>query len=279
MTSENNASQTKFLKRVERLISGQYQLIYFDEESYSLASKIQSQGDGYNTRVESEKNEEPYRKRTTKAIEKFNLENIISKLNATHCKSEIVNILDIGCADGKRTKKYVDAIVNAGYKVNMIGLEYNKVSATKAKSTHEDMNIVIGDMRALPFKEDYFDVVLNLYGSVGFVNHEDKKKTFQEINRTLKKGGLFCVDLLARELISRDASWGRTNIPEEEGRNYMLYLADFKNPDNKSFLITYLFSKNEIDSYLNNAGFQIIKIQQLDPNTMHPEYAIVSTKK
>ncbi|MBQ6331819.1 MAG: class I SAM-dependent methyltransferase [Clostridia bacterium] len=52
-----------------------------------------------------------------------------------------------------------------------------------------NVSFVQGDVGALPFEDESFDVVLSLYGFHAF---PDKDAAFSETHRVLKKGGTFC---------------------------------------------------------------------------------------
>ena len=52
-----------------------------------------------------------------------------------------------------------------------------------------NVSVVQGDVGALPFEDESFDVVLSLYGFHAF---PDKDAAFSETHRVLKKGGTFC---------------------------------------------------------------------------------------
>jgi SAM-dependent methyltransferase len=52
----------------------------------------------------------------------------------------------------------------------------------------------VHDMRE-PFRQNYFDAVLNLFTSLGYFSDEcDNEKVFKNVDQALKPGGLFVID-------------------------------------------------------------------------------------
>ena len=73
-------------------------------------------------------------------------------------------------------------------------LDYSEamMSATQAKAQYANIpniRFMQGDVGALPFEDETFDIVLSLNGFHAF---PDKEAAYRETNRVLKKGGTFC---------------------------------------------------------------------------------------
>ena len=73
-------------------------------------------------------------------------------------------------------------------------LDYSEKMMASAQEKAEAMGItnirfVQGDVGALPFEDESFDVVLSLNGFHAF---PDKEAAYRETYRVLKKGGIFC---------------------------------------------------------------------------------------
>ena len=91
--------------------------------------------------------------------------------------------LDLGCGIGNDTKRFIDL----GYDV--ISSDISNIALEKVKEFNS--NVVKLDMREkLPFESNKFDIVFaNL--SIHYFSDKDTKSLIKEINRILKKDGLF----------------------------------------------------------------------------------------
>lgn len=114
---------------------------------------------------------------------------LINKLRLT-AKNKI---LDLGCGYGRHTLE----LAKRGYKV--VGFDYSKTLLAIARRKAEKEGIIIkyirGDMRQLPFKNE-FDFIICLFTTFGFFStYEDHEITLQKINCALKSGGKFLLDI------------------------------------------------------------------------------------
>lgn len=110
-------------------------------------------------------------------------------------------ILDLCCGTGRHTI----ALARKGY--SMVGMDLSDVLLTHAVRESEGLAIpfVHGDMRALPFVDQTFDVVLNLFTSFGyFEKDEDNIQVLHEIQRVLKPQGRFVMDFLNRYAVEQN---------------------------------------------------------------------------
>ena len=110
-------------------------------------------------------------------------------------------ILDLACGPGRHSIE----LAKRGYKV--IGFDYSGLFLDKArdfaKGVGVDIKFVQGDMRKLPF-QDEFDVVINIFTSFGyFQKEEDHLKVLKEIAKSLKLGGKFLLDTINRDFLVR----------------------------------------------------------------------------
>lgn len=88
--------------------------------------------------------------------------------------------LDAGCGSGR----YVQAIIDLGAK-EVIGIDLNPVIAKK-NVTNPKAKILEGDIRKIPFKDEYFDFVC----CNGVLHHtENPKEIIKELSRVLKPEG------------------------------------------------------------------------------------------
>ena len=105
-------------------------------------------------------------------------------------------------------------------------LDYSEKMMAAAKQRAEAMRIINitfqrGDVGALPFPDESFDVVVSLNGFHAF---PDKEAAYKETHRVLKPGGRFILDIPSRQrrqrLGHRQASWhGGTELSTADVRD------------------------------------------------------------
>jgi ubiquinone/menaquinone biosynthesis C-methylase UbiE len=60
----------------------------------------------------------------------------------------------------------------------------------------------LGDLRALPFESESFNLISCLFDSVNFILEENELQTaFNDVARTLKPGGLFYFDIVTQRMV------------------------------------------------------------------------------
>jgi SAM-dependent methyltransferase len=98
-------------------------------------------------------------------------------------------IWDLACGKGRH------AHYMAGKGFNVIGTDLAENSILEAqKDAPDNLEFFVHDMRR-PFRSNYFDVVTNLFTSIGyFKNDNDNVKVFQNVYHALKPGGMLVVD-------------------------------------------------------------------------------------
>ncbi|SFI87396.1 class I SAM-dependent methyltransferase [Thermoflavimicrobium dichotomicum] len=119
------------------------------------------------------------------------------------------HILDLCCGTGRHS------ITLAKQNLHVVGLDLSNTLLQRANqlTQQEGLNIpfVHGDMRQLPFVDDSFDVVLNLFTSFGYFREDDEnQQVLREIVRVLRPEGRFLIDFLNREAVIRQL------VPESE---------------------------------------------------------------
>lgn len=91
-------------------------------------------------------------------------------------------LLDIGCGAGIHIKHYL----KAGAKCS--GIDLSKTMIELAKQNCPNIDFKIGSMTKLPFKNSSFDIVT---ASLSIDYIKNLQPVFKEVNRVLKKKGLF----------------------------------------------------------------------------------------
>lgn len=111
-------------------------------------------------------------------------------------------ILDLACGPGR----FALPLAKRGFRV--VGLDICEVylEQARAKAKEQGLNIQFlqGDMRAIPF-ENEFDAVINLFTSFGyFEREEDHLQVLKEVRKSLKPGGRFLLELQNRDWLIKN---------------------------------------------------------------------------
>ncbi|MBN2135856.1 MAG: class I SAM-dependent methyltransferase [Acidobacteria bacterium] len=142
---------------------------------------------------------------------KEEVEGVIDLLSLTND----MKILDLCCGYGRHTLE----LARRGFKVTGYDLSSVFLENAKKKAQEEglDIDFIYGDMRELPFLEEY-DVVLNLFTSFGYFSHEENKDVLQRVARALVPNGRFLIQSLCfTGLIRNVINDGNSFISEDEG--------------------------------------------------------------
>ena len=127
-----------------------------------------------------------YNYRDEKEAKKF-INNLIKKLNIKK-KSKL---LDIACGKGRHANYFN----KKGMDVTGIDLSKNSINYANTFS-NASLSFHVHDMRKI-FKENYFDIVTNLFTSFGyFENKDDNLITLQRMSQNLKNNGLLIIDFM-----------------------------------------------------------------------------------
>jgi ubiquinone/menaquinone biosynthesis C-methylase UbiE len=105
-------------------------------------------------------------------------------------------VLDLACGSGRHS-----IALNAdGYM--MVGLDASRKLLKIAKQHSEEISVVLGDARFLPFKTGTFTSVVSVDTSFGYLPSEaDDKVSLSEVRRVLSKMGLFLIDVFNQEYL------------------------------------------------------------------------------
>lgn len=88
-------------------------------------------------------------------------------------------VLDIGCGNGKN-------MIYGAQRLQMVGLEHSK--ALTDICMKQNLNVLIGDARNLPFKDNTFDAII-MIAVIHHINPSEHIKVLEEIHRVLKPNG------------------------------------------------------------------------------------------
>ena len=164
------------------------------------------------------------------------------KINLFPVNTESYFALDIGCGTGALAFSFKNANPNA----NVFGCDFSLPMIFKAKEKIYDSSIrlLTSDCDELPFVDSFFDSVIS---SLTFHWVPDIARSFKEVRRILKPGGLFLFSIIG----SRTLEELRTSYKKTEdtfGQNGSFVFKEFYNAENLS-------------DNLKKAGFEIITIE------------------
>ena len=156
-------------------------------------------------------------------------------------------ILDIGCGGGVNVERFLNMTENKVY-----GLDYSEIAVEKSTKLNQDAidegrcEVIQGSVSELPFEDNTFDIVTGfetVYFWPDFVND------CKEVRRVLKDDGIM---FICNEAIPNE---------EDERQKELIDLLDMK-----------IFSEDEFDEYLREAGFSdIICFSKAGPDSVDRE--------
>ena len=156
-------------------------------------------------------------------------------------------ILDIGCGGGVNVERFLSMTEN-----NVYGLDYSEIAVEKSTKLNQDAidegrcEVIQGSVSELPFDDNTFDIVTGfetVYFWPDFVND------CKEVRRVLKDDGIM---FICNEAIPDE---------EDERQKELIDLLDMK-----------IFSEDEFDEYLREAGFSdIICFSKSGPDSVDRE--------
>jgi len=131
-----------------------------------------------------------------------NAANEIDKIMALLNLRSGCRILDLCCGIGRHSLE----LARRGFSVTGVDItpRYLKKAKAKAKKEKLEIEFVLEDMRKFR-RQNRFDAVINLFTSFGFF--EDQKDDYKVARNTyisLKKGGVFLLDLIGKEVLARN---------------------------------------------------------------------------
>ncbi|HEY8165551.1 MAG TPA: class I SAM-dependent methyltransferase [Gemmatimonadaceae bacterium] len=115
-------------------------------------------------------------------------------------------VLDLACGAGRHARHLAKHWLT-------FGLDLSEVLLRAAKRESAPALFVRGDMRALPFRDDSFDLVTNFFTSFGYFDDDNEHRVVvREVARVSAENGLFVLDYLNAFQLRR------TLVPYDERR-------------------------------------------------------------
>jgi len=186
-------------------------------------------------------------------------------INFTLYPRKNCSILDLGCGEGR----YSVLFREQGFKV--VGVDISEILIRSGKKKFPHLNLVVGDMSAIPIIPEKFDIVLSLFTSFGYLEEdEENQKVLCSIHQSLRPGGIFWLDFLNSQQV------GKNLVPENSSRispavqvvekRYIegnrIIKDIYFNDNNRSMTKHYkesvrLFSRLELEDMMKKTGFRV----------------------
>jgi len=183
-------------------------------------------------------------------------------------------ILELGCGSGANIwflgKEGYEAY---GMDYAETGIEYCEKMLDKWGSKAK---LVVGDMRKLPYEDNYFDAIVDVV-SVQHLKFSEHLGCLKEIYRCLKSGGKYFSYHLGENSISYIKGGGKLI-----DRNTIDNIADTSKPLAGNGQTCFL-SRNDYYNFLSESGFKNIVIDKVtrsyNNQEFYIEYLVVSAEK
>jgi len=146
-------------------------------------------------------------------------------------------VLDAGCGPCGYTTSYLS---KKGF--NVIGIDISEKCIEIAKKHHHEIRFEVGDFSGMKYSDNYFDGIISYYSIIDTPKIYIRK-VLKEFKRVLKPDGYLLL------VVKEGTTEGYQN--ELLGIEIEIYFT--------------LFTKEEIESYLIENKFEIIKLQQRKP--------------
>lgn len=189
------------------------------------------------------------------------IEHLIKKINIPLD----AKILDLACGKGRHAI-YLNKM---GFDVSGIDISPTNI-ANASQHCNKRLQFEVHDMQ-MPYKENYFDYVLNLFTSFGyFENPAENISVLKNINRNLCDNGILLIDFMNVHTLTN------TLVEEEhknlDGISFQIkrfienqYVVKKINITDQSKKCTYeervqLLSLDDFEKYLNITGFKIVNL-------------------
>ena len=176
-------------------------------------------------------------------------------------------ILDVCCGVGRHSIE----LAKRGYRVTGFDAtdRYLEVAAARAKRRGVNLTLDVCDLRKIKYRNE-FHAAICMWTSFGyFENERDHLKSLRAINRALRPGGKFIIDLINRDWLIRNfeqTGWF------EVGKSFVLERRQFdstrsrinsewvfvgKNGVERRTISLRVYSPHELMELLERAGFEI----------------------
>ena len=193
----------------------------------------------------------------TQACENMSLPDEIEKFVDSLPKN--AKVLDAGCGGGR------DASLLKKRGVGVTGIDLSSGLIKVAKEKHPDIDFVEGNFLRLPFEDKSFDGIWNHASLLHLETVDEVKTALGEFERVLKNGGFLY-----------------TKVKAQTGSDKTAVVRDSLSNHERFFQY---FTMAEIQTLLNDSGFEIVNIEQyneadkMPPGRSEVEWIVALSKK
>jgi ubiquinone/menaquinone biosynthesis C-methylase UbiE len=201
-------------------------------------------------------------------------------LNRLKSKLKNMNMLDIGVGGGRTTlhfAKLTKEYIGIDFSKNMI-----KVCKKRFHKFSKRITFITCDSRSMPFRDEYFDLILFSFNGIDYMSHEDRSEALKEIRRVGKEGGYLCFSTHNLYAIDKLFTFKLSRNPFQlcdNARRYVLLRLlnkDIQEMKKQSFvtikdggdqnfkLITYYIKPRYQIEQLINLGFKNVEVLSLE---------------
>lgn len=130
------------------------------------------------------------------------------------------NILDFVCGFGRHSIE----LAKNGYSVEGFDIDKESIENAKKITMHASFkNIKLYKKDSLKFKkQDFFDAVICLYSSIGFLDEKLNDSVFKNLFRSVKKGGRVILDVMNPDWAIKNLKPYLEKMVIYEGKNYII---------------------------------------------------------
>lgn len=122
-------------------------------------------------------------------------------------------VIDVACGNGR----YMAAFARTGLDVYGVDLSPYLLSDAVASRALRG-RVVLGDMRALPFRDGVAGAVVNMFTSFGYFETDlDNVRVMHEVGRIVATGGVFLMDFLNAGALDRELRDAQPSVRRERG--------------------------------------------------------------
>jgi len=251
--------------------------------AFTDAVNIQQLQVGYDIRADNYSKESQSRQdkiHQTTSTDRFFLEELRGLINGKR-----IAYLDVGCADGRRTKRFSNELEEFCKIDRLCAIDYSRGMVVQAQEILGHSNVALENITDLPFQAE-FNLVTCMYGVIGHLPEDLIQQAFNNISQSLVDGGILCIDVLGR-----DQKFLKQYHYNEVSGNHGKYVAYFvkvggsplTNGKNQPIVYTMrMFTPGEIKTYSKIAGFIPVADKEIYPverGIDEMEYALVLKKE
>ncbi len=179
---------------------------------------------------------------------------------------KVVRALDLACGAGRHSRLLRERWWTSG-------LDLSWALLARAREADPDGPYVRGDMRALPFEDQSFDLIVNLFTSFGYFDNDAQHlRVLAEVARVTRPGGKFVLDFLnsdhvRKTLVPKEASTIGSRSVEvrreisSDDRFVVKTIASGGESGEQTFLERVrLFDRFDLETMLEESGFGVEKV-------------------